>query len=147
MPRPPWFAIAVAGFAGACLWAEAASAAGFDCRAPNLTAAQITICGDPELSQADDRVTRRVRDVRKRHGFGLYLGLRYWSNRNAEARDACDRDRTCLVAAYRAQQRLLERLQMCLDNSIRKRSCLRVVINNEETAAQGGGPAVRLRSP
>jgi uncharacterized protein len=115
-----------------------AHAASFDCRGVSLTAAQITVCGDQELSLADDRVARRVRDLQKRHGLGLYLGIRYWANRNIETRDACGNDRACLVTGYRAQQRMLEKLQTCLDGSIRKRSCLRVVIHNEDTAAQGG---------
>jgi hypothetical protein len=40
----------------------------------------------------------------------------------------------------------LERLQICLDGSIRKRACLRAVIHNDETAAQGGAPAGRART-
>lgn len=127
-----------------------ARAASFDCRSSTLTAAQITICGDQELSSADDRVARRIRDLQKRSGLGLYLGIRYWANRGIEAREACGTSRACLVVGYRAQQRLLERLQSCLDSSIRKRSCLRVVIHNEETAAQGGAqggtPAGRART-
>lgn len=129
---------------------EPARAASFDCRGSSLTAAQITICGDQELSLADDRVARRVRDIQKRFGLGLYLGIRYWANRGIEARDACGNERACLVATYRSQQRVLERLQSCLDSSIRKRSCLRVAIHNEETAAQGGAhggaPAGRARA-
>lgn len=136
--------IAAPGLAG--LPAASARAASFDCRSGSLTAAQITVCGDQELSQADDRVARRVRDVQKRHGLGLYLGIRYWANRSIEYRDACGNDRVCLLAGYRSQQRVLERLQTCLDGSNRKRACLRVVIHNEETAAQGGAPAGRARS-
>ena len=121
-------------------------AAGFDCKGRSLTAAQLTVCSDPELNQADERVARRVRDLQKRYGLGLYLGIRYWANRNQEFRDACERDRLCLVTAYRTQQRMLERLQTCLDSSIRKRSCLRVVINAEETTAQGAPAGGRPRS-
>lgn len=122
----------------------AGHAASFDCRSSSLTIAQTTICGDHELSQADERIARRVRDVQKRHGLGLYLGIRYWANRSAETLDRCGSERACLVAGYRAQQRLLDRLQACLDSSIRKRSCLRVVIHSDETA-QGGAPSGRMR--
>jgi uncharacterized protein len=148
MPRLPAASLAVAGLIA--LAAGPAQAASFDCRSGSLTAAQITVCGDQELSQADDRVARRVRDVQKRFGLGLYLGIRYWANRGIDAREACGNDRGCLVAAYRSQQRVLERLQTCLDGSVRKRSCLRVVIHNEETAApgaaQGGAPSGRARA-
>jgi uncharacterized protein len=123
-----------------------AQAAGFDCKGRVLTQAQITVCGDQELNQADERVARRIRDMQKRYGLGLYLGMRYWANRNQEARDQCERDRACLIAGYRQQQRVLERLQTCLDSSIRKRSCLRVVISNEETASQGATAGGRPRS-
>jgi len=138
MPMPRSLAASLALSGLAVLAAEPAGAASFDCRGVSLTAAQVTVCGDQELSSADDRVARRVRDMQKRFGLGLYLGIRYWANRGIEARDACGNDRACLVAGYRAQQRVLERLQTCLDSSIRKRSCLRVVIHSEDTAAQGG---------
>lgn len=143
MPTP-WLRAAACIAILLMLSTRAGHAASFDCRSSSLTLAQTMICGDQELSQADERIARRVRDMQKRNSLGLYLGIRYWANRSAEMLDACGRERPCLVAAYRAQQRLLDRLQACLDSSIRKRSCLRVVIHSDETA-QGGAAAGRTR--
>lgn len=118
------------------LAAPAAHAASFDCSSRRLTAAQVTICADPELSQADDRLARRVRGVQKRLGLGFYLGVRYWQHRSSEERDACASGRACILAAYRTQNRTLDRLIGCLENSIRKRTCLRVTLSGEAATSQ-----------
>lgn len=145
MPKSAIAVFSIAAVCAVCLPAGTGRAADRDCNSPLLTPTEATICGDRELSQAQGRVDKRVRDLQRRQGYGLYLGLRYWLNRSSEARDACGIERACLAASYRSQQRVLERLQVCLDNSIRRRSCLRVVIQSEETATARGGAPSRFR--
>ena len=129
--------VAVAAFS--CLWlvgAHEARAASFDCSAARLSATQIVICTDTELSQTDERTDKRIRGLQRRLGFGFYLGIRYWYARSNDQRDACEANRACIVAAYRAQNRTLNRLIECLDSSARKRACLRVTLNTEAAAAK-----------
>lgn len=130
---------AVGAGAFSCLMlasAGTACAASFDCGAPKLSAAQVVVCADTELSQTDERTARRVRSVQRRLGFGFYLGVRYWQARSNEQRDACEGNRPCIAAAYRAQNRTLNRLIECLDNSARKRTCLRVTLSGEAASAK-----------
>jgi uncharacterized protein len=107
-----------------------------DCTGPRLTLTQSVICADQELSQADDRLARRVRSIQKRLGFGFYLGVRYWQHRGAEEREACESSRACILSTYRTQNRTLDRLIGCLENSVRKRTCLRVTLSNEAATSQ-----------
>lgn len=118
------------------LAAPLARAASFDCSAPRLTQAKTVICTDQELSQVDDRLARRVRAVQRRLGFGFYLGVRYWQHRGSDEREACESSRACILSTYRAQNRTLDRLIGCLENSVRKRTCLRVTLSNEAATSQ-----------
>lgn len=123
-------------FATALLHASLAQAAGFDCNARDLSETRLMICGDLELSRVDDQMARRIRALQRRQGLGLYLSIRYWSFRAGDLRDACGRDRICVLSAYRAQGFALDRLQNCLDTNLRKRSCPRAVLGNEETVSK-----------
>lgn len=120
----------------ALFWSPLAHAASFDCHARDLSDTRAMICGDLELSRVDERTARRVRGMQKRQGLGLYLSLRYWSARSDELRDTCGRDKACVLAMYRAQGLAIDRLQSCLDTSQRKRTCMRAVLSNEETASK-----------
>ncbi|MDX2202923.1 MAG: hypothetical protein NW223_09240 [Hyphomicrobiaceae bacterium] len=120
----------------ALLQPQVVHAAGFNCNARSLSETRQMICGDLELSRVDEQMARRIRTLQRRQGLGLYLSIRYWSFRAGEMRDACRRDRVCVLAAYRAQAIALDRLQGCLDTSIRKRSCPRVVLGNEATISK-----------
>jgi uncharacterized protein len=113
-----------------------AHAASFDCNARDLSDTRAMICSDVELSRVDERTARRVRGLQRRQGFGLYLSMRYWTFRFNEQRDTCGRDKACVLAMYRAQGQALDRLQGCLEGSLRKRACLRAVLGNEETASK-----------
>ncbi len=137
------FAAAIALAGGLVAASTLAQAASFDCSGQDLSEAQQLICADQELSRLDDRVARRIQGMQKRYGLGLYLSMRYWHYRNRDLRDACGRDRPCIVATYRAQGRTLDRLQGCLDNSVRKRSCMRVALSADATTPQNtaGKPA------
>ena len=118
------------------LAAPCARSASFDCAAPRLTLAQSVICADQELSQADDRLARRVRAIQKRLGFGFYLGVRYWHNRGNDEREACESSRACILSTYRVRNRTLDRLIGCLESSVRKRTCLRITLSNEAATSQ-----------
>jgi uncharacterized protein len=110
----------------------AAAAASFDCRSRWLTRTQITICDDVHLSRMDDRLARRLGAVARRLNLGQYLGLRHWHAASARQRNQCMSDRTCIVTSYRAQERLLDRLQYCVDTSLSRRSCLRDLVTGGE---------------
>jgi uncharacterized protein len=112
--------------------ASAASAASFDCRASRLQPVEKTICGDIQLSRADEQVARRLASFTRRVTFGQYLGLRYWHARWNDARTSCQEDRACLAATYRSQTRLLDGLELCLDTSARRRACLQATFGERE---------------
>lgn len=136
MPRQTRLGAGLLAFSCLVLAASHVRAASFDCGAPRLTPAQIVICADAELSQVDDRLARRARSIQKRLGLGFYLGVRYWQNRGNDEREACDSSRACILSTYRAQNRTLDRLIGCLENSVRKRTCLRVTLSNEAATSQ-----------
>jgi uncharacterized protein len=124
----------VAGLAALALFCAPgpASAASFDCRAPRLQPAEKAICSDAQLSRADEQLARRLAGFTRRLTFGQYLGLRFWQARWKETRDGCSDNRPCLAAAYRAQNRLLDGLDVCLDTSVRRRACLQATLGQRE---------------
>jgi uncharacterized protein len=109
-----------------------APAASFDCNAPRLRQAERAICADAQLSRLDDQLARRLADFTRRLTFGQYLGLRYWHARWQDARIGCENGRPCLAATYRSQARLLDRLEQCLDSSVRRRTCLQTTFDERE---------------
>jgi len=110
----------------ALIWAApAALAASFDCNVRGLSRAESAICADPDLSRTDEQVSRRADVLARRMNYGQYLGLRHWQADAARQRNLCGADRTCINAHYRAQRRLLDRVQECLDTRFARRSCLR----------------------
>ncbi len=110
------------------------SAASFDCRARRLELAERAICADAYLSRVDEQLARRLSGFARRVTFGQYLGLRFWNARWKEARTGCQDDRPCLAATYRAQSRLLDGLDLCLDTSARRRTCLQTTLGEREAA-------------
>jgi uncharacterized protein len=110
---------------GLLIGAAAASAASFDCKVRGLSPAEAMICEDPQLSRTDDQMARRTDAVARRMNYGQYLGLRHWQASSARQRNLCGPDRACINAHYRAQHRLLDRVQQCLDTRFARRSCLR----------------------
>jgi uncharacterized protein len=114
--------------------AEAAQAASFPCNGPRRSLTELAICRDARLSRLDEQLARRFKGVSRQLRFGPYLGLRIWRRAWTEERDRCGVDRLCLTAAYRAQQRFLERLARCLDDGARRRACLRLTLNGERAA-------------
>jgi len=123
-------ALALVGVPGA------ASAAGFNCRSPWLQPAEKAICADARLSRIDEKLARRLLAFTRRLTFGQYLGLRYWHERWRDKRIACNDERRCLVATYRAQNRLLDRFDLCLDTSARRRTCLRATLDARQARAR-----------
>ena len=116
----------------AMLWAApAAWSAGFNCNARGLSRAQDAICAIPQLSRTDEQVARKADSVARRMNYGQYLGLRHWQAASATQRDLCGADRQCLTAHYRALERLLDRVQECLDTRFTKRSCLRNALGGD----------------
>ena len=111
---------------------SAAPAASFDCRARRLEIAEKAICADIQLSRADEQLARRLAGFTRRVTFGQYLGLRYWHSLWKDARVDCQEDRSCLGATYRAQARLLDGLELCLDTSARRRTCLQATFGERE---------------
>ena len=111
-----------------------ASAASFDCRARRLEPWEKTICADAQLSRIDDQLARRLSGFARRVTFGQYLGLRFWNARWKEVRTGCQDDRLCLAGTYRAQSRLLDGLDLCLDTSARRRTCLQTTLGEREAA-------------
>ena len=109
-----------------------ASAASFDCRVRGLGPAEAAICEDPQLSRTDEQIAKRTDAVARRMNYGQYLGLRHWQASSARQRNLCGPDRACISAHYRAQQRLLDRLQQCLDTRIARRSCLRNSLSGDQ---------------
>jgi uncharacterized protein len=109
-----------------------ASAASFDCRARRLELAEKAVCSDAQLSRVDEQLARRLSGFARRVTFGQYLGLRFWNARWKEARTGCEDDRPCLAATYRAQSRLLDGLDLCLETSVRRRTCLQATLGERE---------------
>jgi uncharacterized protein len=110
----------------------AASAGSFDCSARRLEAAERAICVDSHLFRTDEHLLRRLSGFTHRLTFGQYLGLRYWHARWSDERIGCQDDRSCIAATYRTQNRLLDGLELCLDSSARRRSCLQATLGERE---------------
>jgi len=110
----------------------AALAASFDCDARGLSRTEATVCADPQLSRTDELLARRTDTIARRMNYGQYLGLRHWQAVSGEQRDLCGADRTCIAAHYRAQRRLLDRVQQCLDTRFARRACLRNSLAGEQ---------------
>jgi hypothetical protein len=127
---------AVVLWAAAAVWPlPSASAASFNCSTRDLSRAQVTICEDPQLSRLDDQVARKADTVARRMNYGQYLGLRYWQTQSAQQRDQCGADRACISAHYRAEARLLERLQQCLETRFARRACLHDTLSGDREAS------------
>ena len=109
--------------------ASPAGAASFPCHTPFLKPAELAICQDTYLSRLDEDTARKARSVLSRLSYGQYLGLRYWQSRGAEAREQCGPDRQCITAQYRADNRFLDRLRLCLDGGTQRRTCWRIMLN------------------
>jgi uncharacterized protein len=109
-----------------------ALAASFDCRIRGLSPAEAMICEDAQLSRTDDQIAKRADTVARRMNYGQYLGLRHWQAASARQRNLCGPDRACISAHYRAQQRLLDRVQQCLDTRFARRSCLRNSLGGDQ---------------
>ena len=112
-----------------------AGAASFPCSRPTLTATEMAICRDPQLSKLDEETARKAKALLRRLSYGQYLGLRYWQSRSAEAREQCGPDRACLAARYRAQNRVLDSMLQCLDSGARRRTCWRAVVDGGRSVA------------
>jgi uncharacterized protein len=127
-----------------CLLGAAATAraASFPCYGTGLSPVELAICQDPQLSRLDDDVARKARSLLPRLSYGQYLGLRYWRSRGGEARDQCGPDQACLIAQYRAQNRLLDGLRQCLDRGGGRRTCWRAIMLGTETGATSNDVAL-----
>jgi uncharacterized protein len=113
-----------------------ASAASVNCRARGLTSTEAAVCGDPQLLRTDTQFARRADALARRLNFGQYLGLRHWEAEAAMQRDQCEGDRACIAAHYRAQARVLGRVEQCVETHIARRSCLRNALAGEREAAR-----------
>ena len=121
----------------ALIWlSPVALAASFDCNARGLSRAEDAICGDPQLSRTDEQMARKADTIARRMNYGQYLGLRHWQAALAKERDLCGADRVCINAHYRAQRRVLDRLQQCLDTRFARRSCLRNSLAGDQEAVR-----------
>jgi uncharacterized protein len=114
--------------------AAPAGAASFPCRSPMLSATEMAICRDPQLSKADEDTARKAQALLRRLSYGQYLGLRYLQSRGADAREQCAQDRACLAAQYRAQNRILDGLRQCMDSGTPRRTCWRTLRNGGSVA-------------
>jgi uncharacterized protein len=125
------------GLLAALFWASSAALAGsIDCSARGLSRAEGAVCADPQLSRADDQLARRADGVARRMNYGQYLGLRHWQAASATQRDLCGADRACISGHYRAQKRLLDRVQECLETRFVRRSCLRNALSGDREAVR-----------
>jgi uncharacterized protein len=106
-------------------------AAALDCRERGLSRTELLICEDVQLQRTDQQLSRRADALGRRLSYGQYLGLRHWIAASARQRDLCGVDRTCVGANYRSQNRVLDRLQQCLDARIARRACLRNALGGE----------------
>ena len=111
-------------------------AGGVDCTSRGLSRAEGAVCADPLLARTDDQLARRADGVARRMNYGQYLGLRHWQAASASQRDLCGADRVCISAHYRAQKRLLDRVQECLDTRFVRRACLRNAISGDREAVR-----------
>jgi uncharacterized protein len=134
---------ALAAFAAlgvAAMWTSpGAHSASFDCNARGLVRAQVVICTDPQLSRTDSLIARRADALARRMNYGQYLGLRHWQATAAQERNLCDIDRACITAHNRAQARLLDRLQQCLESRFSRRTCLRESLAPDREASGAAG--------
>jgi len=128
------FTAGMAGLAALGLAAvpHAAMAGSVDCIARRLEPAERAICADTHLFRSDEHLSRRLSSFTRRLTFGQYLGLRYWHAGWKDERIGCLDDRSCIAATYRRQNRLLDGLQLCLDSSTRRRSCLQATLTERE---------------
>jgi uncharacterized protein len=125
------------GLVAVLIWAAPAAVAGsIDCSARGLSRAEGAVCADPQLSRTDEQLARRADGVARRMNYGQYLGLRHWQAASASQRDLCGADRVCITAQYRAEKRLLDRLQECLETRFVRRSCLRNAISGDREAVR-----------
>jgi uncharacterized protein len=126
-----------AGLLAVLVWAAPAAVAGsIDCNARGLSRAEGAVCADPQLLRTDEQLARRADGVARRMNFGQYLGLRHWQAASASQRDLCGADRVCIAAQYRAEKRLLDRVQECLETRFVRRSCLRNAISGDREAVR-----------
>ena len=121
------------GFALICA-AGPAPAAALDCAARWLGDTEIAICRDPQLSRSEEQISRRIGGFARRVSFGQYLSLRHWHALWSEERARCSLERACMAASYRAQTRVLDRLQQCLDVNQQRRQCFRSTLTVEREA-------------
>jgi len=128
---------AVVGLLAALIWVSPAALSGsFDCSERGLSRAEGAICADPQLLRTDDQLARRADVVARRMNYGQYLGLRHWQAASASQRDLCGADRVCISAHYRAQKRLLDRVQECLETRFVRRACLRNALSGDREAVR-----------
>jgi uncharacterized protein len=128
-----WKAFAAGGAIASALVFVAGTgpAASLDCKGHGLTRTELLICEDVQLLRTDDQLSRRADGLGRRLNYGQYLGLRHWLSSSVRQRDLCGVDRACIGAHYRSQQRVLDRLQQCLDARIARRACLRNALGGE----------------
>jgi uncharacterized protein len=120
------------GMVGLALLAVPFAEAGrLDCGSRWLNRAELLVCDDPQLSRMEEVLARRLDGFAQRLNFGQYLGLRHWHAMWARQRGECEADRECILATYRAQSRLLDRLQRCVGARVAQRSCLRELVAGE----------------
>ena len=125
------------GLLAALIWAAPAAVGGsIDCNARGLSRAEGAVCSDPQLSRTDEQLARRADGVARRMNYGQYLGLRHWQAASASQRDLCGADRVCIAAQYRAEKRLLDRVQECLETRFVRRSCLRNALSGDREAVR-----------
>lgn len=122
------------GLALLSAWPTLAYAASFDCAGRRLTRTKIAICQDRQLSRADEQLARRLTSVARRATLGQYLVLRVWNDGWLQQRDSCGAERNCITTTYRAQARVLDQLQLCLEGSLSRRTCLRTAIEGDREA-------------
>ena len=108
----------------------------FDCSERGLSRAEGAICADPQLLRTDEQLARRADVVARRMNYGQYLGLRHWQAASASQRDYCGADRACINAHFRAQKRLLDLVQECLETRFVRRSCLRNALSGDREAVR-----------
>jgi uncharacterized protein len=113
-----------------------AAARGVDCSSRWLNRAELLVCDDPQLSRMEEVLARRLDGFAARVNFGQYLGLRHWHAMWARQRGECEADRECVLATYRAQSRLLDRLQRCVASRVAQRSCLRDLVTGESKSVR-----------
>jgi uncharacterized protein len=113
-----------------------AAAGGLDCGSRWLNRAELLVCDDPQLSRTEEHLARRLDGFAQRLNFGQYLGLRHWQAMWARQRGQCEADRECILGSYRAQSRLLDRLQRCVAGRLAQRTCLRDLVTSERKSVR-----------